>query len=306
MEVCLCTFNPRMEVLRLALESIARQTAAHDAFRFLLVDNSSNPPLSIELLAPFQARGIPCRLVRETRPGIFHARNRAMRESNQPLILWVDDDTELPPDYIAQCLAIAAAHPEIGCFGGKLLQGPDCRYARWIIPILPWLAILDRGDAPITNKVNHWGLWEPPTAGAVVRRAVIDRYLDFVEQLPKGYSIGQVGNKDLMRGEDSLLMRMAYRVDLACSYQPRLQLVHHIDNRRFKFGYLVRLFYGYGRSYVRLEKILGDNLPPMSPRSAWEFLWHTRLRKDCANWGEFLLMKAWNLGFIAERSVRRQ
>lgn len=304
-EVCLCTFNPRRNVLQSVLQSIANQTAGAHDFRFLLVDNAGEPPLTAGLLAPLEAKGIACRLVRETRPGIFHARNRAMRESSQPLILWVDDDTELPATYITQCLAIAEAHPGIGCFGGKLLQGPGCRYARWTIPILPWLAILDRGDTPITQKADHWGLWEPPTAGAVVRRKVIDHYLDFVGRLPENYSIGQVGNKDLMRGEDSLLMRMAYQVDLACSYQPELRVVHHIDNRRFKPGYLFRLFYGYGRSYVRLERILGDTLPPMSPRNAWDFFWKTRLRKEHANWGVFLLMKAWNLGFIAERGIHR-
>jgi glycosyltransferase involved in cell wall biosynthesis len=304
-EICLCTHNPRREVLDLVLRSIAAQTVPAGCFLFLLVDNASSPAVPETVLTPLRDRGISSRLVQEPRPGIFHARNRAMRESKQPLILWIDDDTEFPADYVSKCLAIAAAHPEIGCFGGKLLQDPNCRFARWMTPILPWLAILDRGGTPITNKANHWGLWEPPTAGAVVRRAVIDHYLGFVAQLPKNYSIGQVGNRDLMRGEDSLLMRMAYRIDLACSYQPSLQLVHHIDNRRFKFCYLCRLFYGYGRSYVRLEKILGDTLPPMSPRSAWEFLWNTRLRKEQANWGIFLLMKAWNLGFIVERTVRR-
>ena len=305
MEVCICTFNPRQDVLKLVLRSIAAQTAPSTRFNFLLVDNSSSPPLKVDLLAPLEARGIKCRLVRDTRAGIFQARNRAMRESTQPLILWVDDDTELPDHYVVQCLAIAEAHPEIGCFGGKLLMGPNCRYAKWTVTIHPWLAIIDRGETPITNKANHWGLWEPPTAGAVVRRQVIDCYLDFVGKLPSNYVIGQVGNKALLRGEDSLLMRMAHRVDLACSYQPSLQVIHHLDNRRFKAAYLFKLFYGYGRSYVLLEKILGDPLPPMTWREAWTFLWNTRLRKESANWGIFFVMKAWNLGFIAERTIRR-
>ncbi len=305
MEVCLCTFNPRLDILRLVLQSLAHQSVGPESFLFLLVDNASTPPLSAELLAPLQARGISCRLVQETRPGIFHARNRAMRESSQPLILWIDDDTQFPPDYVAKCLTIARQHPEIGCFGGKLALGPDCRYARWTVPIHPWLAIIDRGEAPITNKADHWGPWEPPTAGAVVRRQVIDRYLEFVAALPSTYSIGQVGNKDLMRGEDSLLMRMAHRVDLACSYQPSLEGVHHLDNRRFRARYLLRLFYGYGRSYVRLERILGNPLPPLDLKSAWAFFWTTRPRKEHPNWGVFLLMKAWNLGFVAERTIRR-
>lgn len=304
-ELCLCTYNPRLEVLRLVLHSIARQEVPTESIRFLLVDNASSPPLSATLMAPLETRGISCRLVREGEAGIFHARNRAMRESTQPLLLWVDDDTELPSTYVAQCLAIAARHPEIGCFGGKLLAGPDCRHPDWLSSMVGWLALIDRGDTPITNTANHWGPWEPPTAGAVVRRPVIDHYLEFVRCLPRTATIGQVGDKSLLRGEDSLLMRMAHRVGLACSYQPELRLVHHLDNRRFRLPYLFRLFFGYGRSYVLLERLLGDPLPPLSPRAAWDFVWTTRLRKEHPNWGTFLLMKAWNLGFVAERGVRR-
>lgn len=304
-DVCLCTFNPRPDVLKLVLESIAAQTLHQAAFSVLVVDNASFPPVDDSALAPLKKRRIASRLVRENRPGIFHARNRAMRESTASLILWIDDDTELPREYIARCLQISFDHPDIGCFGGKLLLGPHCRFPRWTKPIHSWLAVIDRGDAPITNKVDRWGPWEPPTAGAVVRRTVITRYLEFVANLPAGYSIGQVGNKDLMRGEDSLLMRMAVRVGLACSYQPSLQLIHHIDNRRFRTRYLFRLFYGYGRSYVRLEKIMGESLPPMTLKNAWSFFRYTRRRNESANWGIYLLMKAWNLGYIAERTIRK-
>ncbi len=304
-DICLCTHNPRREVLNLVIQSISAQTAPTESLLFLLVDNASSPALHESVLSPLRERGICSRLVHEARPGIFHARNRAMRETVQPLILWVDDDTEFPPSYVIDCLALAHDNPEIGCFGGRLTLGPYCRFPQWTLPLHSWLAVIDRGDAPITNKADHWGLWEPPTAGAVVRRKVIDRYLDFVSALPANYSIGQIGTNDLMRGEDSLLMRMAHRVDLACSYQPTLRGIHHIDNRRFRLRYLLRLFYGYGRSYVRLERILGHDLPPIKAGDAWAFFWGTRTRKEHPEWRIYLVMKAWNLGFLVERTILR-
>lgn len=302
-EICLCTHNPRREVLDLVVRSIAAQIVPEGEVLFLLVDNASSPAVPEAVLAPLRTRGFSTRLVQESRPGIFHARNRAMRESKQPLILWIDDDTEFPPDYVAKCLTIARQHPEIGCFGGKLRLGPRCRYPAWSVPLHLWLAIIDRGEEPITNKTDQWGLWEPPTAGAVVRREVIARYLEFVDQLPPEYCIGQVGSKNLMRGEDSLLMRMAHRVNLACSYQPVLWGIHHLDNRRFHLRFLLRLLYGYGRSYVRMERILGLALPPLTVKHAWAFFWNTRPRKEHPNWQVFLAMKAWNLGFIVESTV---
>ncbi len=303
-EICLCTHNPRRDVLDLVLRSIAAQTVPEGEIMFLLVDNASSPAVPESVLAPLRNRGISSRLVQESRPGIFHARNRAMRESKQPLILWIDDDTEFPPHYISKCLTIAQQHPEIGCFGGKLLLGPHCRFADWTVSIHPWLAIIDRGEDPITNKTDQWGLWEHPTAGAVVRREVIAHYLEFVDKLPQTYSIGQVGTKNLMRGEDSLLMRMAHRVGLACSYQPTLWGIHHLDNRRFRLRFLTRLLYGYGRSFVRLERIFGNELPPLTAKNAWAYFWTRQPHQQHPNWRGLLLMKAWSLGYIIERTVR--
>ena len=303
-EICLCTHNPRRATLDLVLRSIAAQNVPAGEVRFLLVDNASSPAVPEAVLAPLRERGFSCRLVQEHRLGIFHARNRAMRESNLPLILWVDDDTEFPPDHVAKCLAIARQHPEIGCFGGKLRLGPECQYPAWTVSLHPWLAIIDRGEEPITNKTDQWGHWEPPTAGAVVRRAVITCYLDFVDRLPPAYSIGQVGGENLMRGEDSLLMRMADRAGYASSYQPSLWGFHHLDHRRFRLRFLLRLLYGYGRSYVRLERIFGHELPPLTAKGAWQYFWTTQPYQRHPDWRIKLLMKCWNLGYIVERSVR--
>ena len=303
-ELCLCTHNPRREVLDLVLRSIAAQTVRAEEFLFLLIDNASSTAVPESMLAPLRDRGIACRLLRENRPGIFHARNRAMRESKQPLILWIDDDTEFPPDHVAKCLTIARQHPEIGCFGGKLQLGPHCSFPTWSIPLHPWLAIIDRGEQPITNKTDQWGFWEPPTAGAVVRREVITHYLEFVDQLPQAFCVGQVGTWNLMRGEDSLLMRMAHRAGLACSYQPMLWGIHHLDNRRFTLRFLLRLLYGYGRSFVRLERIFGNHLPPLTAKDAWAYFWTRQPHQQHPHWRAIFLMKAWSLGFIIERTVR--
>ena len=303
-EICLCTHNPRRAVLDVVLRSIANQVVPDGGFLFLLVDNASSPAVPEAVLGPLRNRGISCRLVQESRPGIFHARNRAMRESQQPLILWIDDDTEFPPDHVTKCLTIARQHPEIGCFGGKLLLSLDCRFPAWTVSLHPWLAIIDRGDEPITKKTDQWGFWEPPTAGAVVRREVIARYLEFVDTLPAKYSIGQVGDKNLMRGEDSLLMRMADRAGFACSYQPVLWGIHHLAPRRFSLGYLLRLLFGYGRSYVCLERVFGNSLPPLTAKQAWVYFWTIQPHQKHPDWRIFLLMKAWNLGYLIERTVR--
>jgi hypothetical protein len=305
LDICLCSYNPRREILRKVISSLAKQECDHSQVRFILVDNNSSPPISDSELVPTLTSGIASILAVEKRSGIFHARNRAMRESTAEMILWVDDDTEFPPDYISTCLAIARDNPAIGCFGGRLVAGPSCKYPRWCESFLPYLAIIDRGSDVISGMANHWGPWEPPTAGAIVRRPVIDQYLSFIQTIPHEAAIGQIGSAQLLRGEDSLIMRMACRLGLQCSYQPRLYAIHHVDNRRFGFRYLLRLFHGYGRSFVILERLLGNSIPAIAPRDSWTFFWQTKRRAECANWQMFVAMKFWNLGFIYESNSGR-
>ena len=43
--VALCTYNPRADYLERTLEGVRRQTLPQEEWEFLLVDNSSQPPL---------------------------------------------------------------------------------------------------------------------------------------------------------------------------------------------------------------------------------------------------------------------
>jgi hypothetical protein len=203
-----------------------------------------------------RSAGIAARIVREEVPGVARARLRAIRETGSGLILFVDDDNELAPDFIEVGLAIAAREGSLGCFGGRLLLPDYLRPAAWVQPFLPYLAIKDAGDAVIAGIADHWGAWEPPTAGAFVRREVARAYLLHGEEEPRILDLGRHGRGGLGSCEDSLMMRQARELGLLNAYQPDLRLFHHLDPGRFKLGYLLRLMHAYGRSQVLLEVIL--------------------------------------------------
>ena len=143
MELCICTHNPRPGVLSAVLGSVAAQDIAGGSFRFILIDNASTPPVSEEVLAPLRVAGIEARLLREPAPGLQRARLRAIHATTSEWILWVDDDNELSPDFIRRGFEFIAAHPEVGCFGGKLLLPSELHPAKWVAPFLPSLGIRD-------------------------------------------------------------------------------------------------------------------------------------------------------------------
>lgn len=255
LQVCLCTHNPRRPVFRRVLASIARQTHSPAGLEVVIVDNNSNPPIDEaecrEILQPIRVR-----VEREAKLGLAAARVRAVRATTAEWVALVDDDTELMPDYFECAERVIAQNPGLGCFGGKLLLPDYIVPDRWVRPLLGFLAIRDAGDEPITACANHWGIWEPPAAGALVRRPLLERYRSVVERDQMAYRLGRKGQKSFGAGEDSLLMRGAYDLQLAASYQPCLRLVHHIDPERLRFRYLLGLMYGHGRSRIVLERVL--------------------------------------------------
>jgi glycosyltransferase involved in cell wall biosynthesis len=262
LDVCICTHNPPKQVFSLVLNALADQTLSKDAYQVWVIDNASSPAISIGDLAPLAAAGIGYHLIVEPRLGIMYARRRAIESTTGDLLLYVDDDNELAADYLERVMEIARERPEIGCFGGKLLLPDYLTPPQWLKPLLPYLAIKDLGDLEISQHLKKyaWAQGEPPTAGMTARRAVLERYLAKLANLPPELKLGRSGKQGLLSSEDSLLASGAYELNLACSYQPSLKLNHHINPRRFEFLYQVKLLFSYGRSNVLLQRAMNREL----------------------------------------------
>jgi FkbM family methyltransferase len=254
-DVCICTHNPRPEVLAIAIRALVRQTVAPGAFRVLVVDNASNPPLREEILAPLRAAGIEAALAREETPGVIHARLHAARKVRAPWCLFVDDDNELADDYVAEGLAFAARRSYVGCFGGKLLLAANLRPPKWAEPFLGYLGIKDEGDQVIVGDTARWGPWEPPGAGSWVRREQLQAFVARVERDERTRGLGRTRRDGLASREDSLIAYAAHELGLLAAYNPRLWLLHHLDPARFRARYLFRLLHGYGTSHVHFEAV---------------------------------------------------
>lgn len=259
-QVCICTHNPRPDVFDKVLAALRHQTRP-DAFGLVIVDNASHPPIETWACRDALGPDIPLRIERENALGVTAARARAVEVTTTNWVLFVDDDTELAPDYIERGLAVIAANPTIGCFGGKLVLPNYLRPSPWTRPLLPFLAIKDIGDEPMTSMADEWRSCEPPTAGAFVSRPVLERFRSTVRGNRLAQLLGRKGHKGLRSGEDALMMRGAYALGLSVSYQPSLKLVHHLNPRRLRFNYLVKLMWGHGRTLFVLDRIVASARP---------------------------------------------
>jgi len=179
-----------------------------------------------------------------------------IKQCRSDLIVFVDDDNYLAPDYFVRALEIAAKEPEIGIFGGIAHASLEIEVSGLKQKLLPNLGIRDYGSEAITSYEEHWGKWEPIGAGMVTRRDVAEAFVAFVDQEAVAGDLGRKG-KDLMSCEDSLFARVANRAGYANSYQPALSLHHFMKKERLTYPYFWKLIKGLGRSHVRLEQALG-------------------------------------------------
>jgi glycosyltransferase involved in cell wall biosynthesis len=260
LDVCVCTHNPRRALLSEVLAALAKQTLASGAFRVVIVDNLSSPPLTPAVLEPLKRRGVEARIVVEEQLGLTQARQRAARETNAEWICFVDDDNVLAPDYLQAAVDFIQLNPDVGAFGGKLLLPDAIKAPHWSKPFLPFLGIKDIGDEPKSALSSSWCECEPAGAGAVVHRSVMDAFCKLVRECPEAFALGRKGT-GLASCDDSLLMRGSFKLGRMVAYHPKLVLEHHINPNRIKLSYLMRLMYAYGESQVLLERVLVGDAP---------------------------------------------
>ena len=101
--VIICTHNPRPNYLRRVLDALRRQTLPMDQWEVLIIDNASRGRLTA---ATWDLSWHPrARIVREEEIGLSVARMRGMKEAAADILVFVDDDNVLDPDYLMQLLA---------------------------------------------------------------------------------------------------------------------------------------------------------------------------------------------------------
>lgn len=228
--VVICTRNPRAEFLDETLAALRRQTLAQDQWRLWIVDNGSEPPVADRFDLSWHADAL---VVIEQQTGLVHARLRAL-EAGTDLILYVDDDNVLRDDYLAQGLAVAQRHPELGTWGGSITARFVETPAPWTKAHWPELAI-----RPLERDVTTDRLFDyeatPAGAGLFVRREVLAAWAERFRNsaLRQRYL--------LCRCDDLDLAFVGFSLGLATARWKALQLEHIMPPGRLQEDYLVGL-----------------------------------------------------------------
>jgi hypothetical protein len=257
LSVILCTHNPRPDYLRRVLASLRRQTLPAEQWEFLLVDNASKQPLAEISDISWHPRG---RHIREDELGLTAARLRGIQESSGELLVFVDDDNLLAPDFLDHATAISARSSVFGVFGAAILE-PEFEVPPPVElrPRLDLLAVRNVPSALSSDNARDvqcipWG------AGLCVTRRVANFYRQFVADLGITAVLDRRGQR-LFSGGDDLFSRIAAEVDLRFGVFPQLWVTHLISAGRLNQPYFVRLIHDQALSHGVLAYML-DGIRP--------------------------------------------
>jgi glycosyltransferase involved in cell wall biosynthesis len=257
LSVIVCAHNPRPDYLGRVLASLRGQTLPVEEWELLLIDNVSSPPLAETWDISWHSRG---RHIREDELGLTPARLRGAYESHGHLLIFVDCDNVLAPDFLEQAAAIFAGYPLLGVFGAGILKPefevpppPKLRSRLHMLGLRNLPTALWSNNTQDVQSVP-WG------AGLCVARPVANFYPQFVADLGITPVLDRRGQR-LFSGGDDLYSRVAAELDLGFGVFPELRVTHLISAPRLDQRYILRLIHDHSFSHGLLAFLL-DGIQP--------------------------------------------
>jgi len=192
-------------------------------------------------------------MVVEENLGLTQARLRGIAETRGEMIVFVDDDNVLAPDYLEQTLAIAAAFPLLGAWGGTIAPEFEIEPPQWMLVYRCCLALRQ-----VTK--DEWSCYKetperaPYGAGLCVRRVVAKAYRHALAQNPTRTALDRKGISLASAGDTDLALT-ACDIGLGYGLFARLSITHLIPKERLTLPYFERLLRGVSASGTILRHI---------------------------------------------------
>lgn len=270
LSVVICTHNPVPQLLSETILFLRSQPLALDNWELLIVDNSSPEYQSVERLIDLSWH-THSRCIRETTLGLTTARLTGYLAAKHDVIVYIDDDNLLDPDYLKTVQTIADNFPQLGVWGaGNIVPRFEEPPEEWTKQYWYLLALRNQ-------EFETWSNFKSPLttvvgAGMCVRRSVMAKYAELVATSKLRSSLDPIG-KQLNRAGDQDIFYTAYDIHLGVGVFPSLKLTHVMPSFRLREDYLLQLVDGYVYSNSLLNWI--RHLEPFTSTSLMKRLYQT-------------------------------
>jgi glycosyltransferase involved in cell wall biosynthesis len=239
--VVVCCYNSS-ERIAATLDHLQSSELDGLSVEVIVVDNNCTDD-TVAVAKALWARGdVAFKCVTESQPGLSYARKRGFDESSGEVILLVDDDNSLSPDYIRRMMNVFKKNPKVGIVGGVGELPPGLQVPSWF-PQYQGRYALGPEDSASGSVGFVYG------AGLAIRRCVL-------LELDKSGFKSQLSDrtaKSLTSGGDSEWCFAAKLLGWDVWRDSGARFVHCLPIDRYQEEYLIRLTKGIGESIPTLS-----------------------------------------------------
>ena len=269
LSVIICAHNPRSGYFQRCINGLRHQTLPLQQWQLFLVDNRSDPPLAEQVDLSWHPAAA---IVREENPGLTSARLRGIRESSGDLLIFVDDDNVLDPDFLEVAQRTMDERSFLGSWSGQCRPEFETPPPQWTRRYWGNLVIREF-ERDVWSNLPRLAESMPCGAGLCVRREAALRYLNLHESGKRPFRFDRNG-KSLLSGGDNDLAACACDIGLGVGLIASLKLTHLISPERLTERYLARLCEGIICSSVVLDYFRS----PAEAVSLYKIRWHEPVR----------------------------
>lgn len=307
--VTISSYN-RAAMLEGALASIAGSVVDDAAAVEVVVIDNNSTDATPDVVGRLR-RDYPFKLryAREVRQGLSHGRNRGVREARGRYIVFMDDDEEIDPNYLAR---VAPIFEKTGasCIGGPIFHRNADQLPDWLVPLSKV-----HGQRYLGNRMRILGSHDEPLWGgnmAFVRR-------DLLEVGEFDTRLGRSGS-ERMAGEEYDMQARFHALGKKIVYHPGLVQHHYhlTPQLRTKRYWRKHYFYaGRTRYLMSGDRWASANRVLRAPRNLWWRLFAedmscylractrrdsaTRFQRELALWREVGMIYESRRGYGAQR-----
>jgi glycosyltransferase involved in cell wall biosynthesis len=243
--VVIPTHNPREDYLARVIAALRRQTLPREQWELLVVDNASREEVKGRLDIGWHANA---RVVREEALGLTNARLRGFAETTGEVIVLVDDDNVLAPDYLEQVVRISREYPFLGTWSGALELELEPRSPKPVEQLRHLLCERKPTRDVWSNDRSNF-VATPWGAGECIRRTVAGAYAMKVEREPRRRQLDLQGEQ-LVYGGDTDIAYTGLEMGLGMGVFTSLRITHLTPKSRCTEEYLLKNYEAHAYSEV--------------------------------------------------------
>jgi len=242
--VIICCYNSATRLPE-TMHHIAKQKVPDDVqWEIILIDNASTDntnDIALEEWNKYQLKSIDFKVIKESKPGLNHARYTGANAAKYDTLVFCDDDNWLDEAYLANAFYILESSPKLGIAGAGNARA---KYAtiptpKWFVDFQHFCCVYEMGKE---NKVDLKcdGSVLAAGAGMCIRKSLLLSY--FKNQDKEKLVLDRV-KEQLSSGGDTDINYFSLKNGFGIGLFANMNYIHYIPSDRISKTYLKKLAY---------------------------------------------------------------